>query len=870
MTSTDAGALLERSAQLALFGDRLAAVGRDQRGRLVLVSGEAGIGKTALLRAFCERSQQVRVLWGGCDSLHTPRALGPFVDIAEQAGGELAAILGQGATPSAVAAALTSELRRRPTILVLEDLHWADEGTLDVIRLLARRMGQVPALVLATSRTDELDRSHPLRTALGELPVDAVERVALAPLSLDAVTELAEATGIDAGELHRSTAGNPFFVSEVLATDGGDIPDSVRDAVLARAARLDDDARAVLDAVAIDPARVELWLLEALVENDRGGLEACLATGMLRSERSAVGFRHEIARVVIEEALPPHRRALLSRRALQALRAAIGRRPDLARLAHHAEGADDAEAVLRYAGAAGDRAAAVGSHREAAQQLARAVRYAAELPRDRRADLLERYSYECYLTDRMPDAIVARQAAMDEHRADGNLVGEGDGHRWLSRLKWFCGENAEAEAEGRLAIELLEPLGPGRELAMAYSNLAQLRMLTADDRGAIAWGNRAIDLAETLGETEILAHALNNVGTAEMRRAIAGGHAKLERSLALALEHDLQEHVARAYTNLASGPLDTRDYALSDPYLAAGIAYSQQRDLDSWSLYMTGYRARSELERGHWDVAAVSALEALDGLRMASPSRVAPLVVVGRLLARRGEPGAWERLDEALDIAAGAGEIQRLGLVANGRAEARWLAGDDDAIQVETSAALALALMRGEQWIAGELFLWRRRAGNPEEPAPGTVAEPFRLELAGAAEEAAGLWLSMGCPYEAALALGHAQDEEAQRRAHGRLQDMGARQAAARVARMLRERGARNVRKGPRSSTMGNPAGLTARELEVLVLVAEGLRNAEIAARLFASERTIAHHVSAILRKLEVRSRGQASAEAARLGIVQR
>jgi DNA-binding CsgD family transcriptional regulator len=870
MTSPDHGALLERSAQLALFAERLAAVRRDRRGRLVLVSGEAGIGKTALLRAFCDAPLPVRVLWGGCDALHTPRALGPFVDIAEQTGGELAAVLAQGAAPTEVAVALASELRRTPAVLVLEDLHWADEATLDVIRLLARRMLQAPALVLATSRTDQLGSAHPLRLALGELPADAVERVALAPLSLAAVEQLADATDVDAAELHRSTAGNPFFVSEVLATEGGDVPETVRDAVLARAARLDDDARAVLEAVAVEPSRVELWLLEALVEDVRAGLDACLGSGMLVSERSTVGFRHEIARVVIEEALPPSRRALLARRALDALTAAIGRRPDLARLAHHAEAADDAGAVLHFATAAGERAAALGSHREAAAQLERAVRYSASLPRAQRAHLLERFAYECYLTDRMGDSSDARLLALEEHRTSGDRVREGDCHRWLSRLAWFAGENGRADSEAQLAIDLLQPLGPRRELAMAYSNMAQLRMLTADEAGAVSWGNRAIAMAEELGELEILAHALNNVGTAEMRVDVPGGFEKLQRSLAIAVEHDLQEHVARAFTNLASAPLDHRDYARSGPYLDAGIAYCVQRDLDAWTLYMVGYRARGELDQGQWETAEASAREVLDLGRAPSPTHVAPLVVTGRLLARRGEDGVWAALDEALDIAAGAGEIQRVGLVANARAEARWLAGDDDAIQVETAAALALALMRDERWIAGELFLWRRRAGNPEQPAPGTVAEPFALELAGDADGAAAAWSAIGCPYEAALALAHSSSEQSQRRALAELQRLGARPAAARVARRLRESGARDVRKGPRSSTRENPGGLTARELEVLVLVAEGLRNAEIAARLFASERTVAHHVSAILRKLGVASRGQASAEAARLGIVER
>ena len=869
-TASDNGLLLERTAQLELFDARLAALKGAPRGRLMLVAGEAGIGKTSLVRAFCARARPVRVLTGGCDALHTPRVLGPFVDIAEETGGELASVVARGAAPGAVVAALMDELRGRPTIVVLEDLHWADGATLDVLRLLARRIDPLPALVIATYRDDELHQAHPLRMALGELPVARVERVSLAPLSLDAVALLAGAVDVDADELHRRTSGNPFFVSEALAAGGGEIPETVRDAVLARAARLDDDARTLLDAVAIEPARAELWLLEALLGGEPVGLEACLASGMLRAERNAVSFRHEIARVVVEEALSPHRRVQLSRRALGALTAAIGRRPDLARLAHHAEAADDAQAVLRFAPAAAERACRLGSHREAAAQFGRAVRFSSELPGPERADLLERCSYECYLTDRIADAIDARRAAMDEHRLAGDRRREGDAHRWLSRLAWFAGDGEKADEEARLSVDLLVPLGPGRELAMAYSNYAQLRMLTSDEPGAVEWGMHAIALAEPLGETEILVHALNNVGTSERKMGLPSGRERLERSLALALEHDMQEHVARAYTNLASTSLDLADYEHADRQLAAGIEYCRDRDLDSWLFYMTGHQARSHMNQGRWDAAFASAMEVLGDPHEAPPSRVWPLVVIGVLRARRGEPDPWSPLDEALELARRIGELQRLSPVAAARAEAHWLAGETDAIDAETSLALTIAIERRDACAAGELFLWRRRAGI-DEPVPlKAVSEPYRLELAGDGAGAAEIWRELGCPYETALALAHTDSEDAQRDALAELQRLGARPATTRVARALRERGARDVRQGPRSTTRENPGGLTARELEVVALIAEGLRNAEIASRLFMSERTVAHHVSAILRKLGVATRGQASAEAARLGIVQR
>jgi DNA-binding CsgD family transcriptional regulator len=880
--ATGGPVLLEREAPRAALEEQLAAV-RGPRGRLVLLAGEAGIGKSALVRAFADAhgGPERRILWGGCDALHTPRPLGPLVDVAEQTGGELAEVVARGAAPGPVLGALADELRRRPSVLILEDLHWADEATLDLLRLVARRIDRLPALVVVTYRDDELHRAHPLRIALGDLPAAAAHRIVLAPLTLTAVTTLtasgAAAAAIDPAELHRRSAGNPFYVGEVLAAGGDDrIPATVRDAVLARASRLDGGARALLDAVAIEPARAELWLLHALTDPGAeaeldAALDAALASGMLRADGHAVAFRHEIARAAIADAIPPHRRMLLHRRALGALTAAIGRRPDLARLAHHAEAADDPDAVLRYAPAAGERAAALRSHREAAAQFARALRCAGDVEPARRAALLERRSYECYLTDRIADAIEARRAAMGEHRAAGDRRREGDAHRWLSRLAWFAGDNATAEAEARLAVELLEPLGPGPELAMAYSNVAQLRMLFGDDLGAIAWGERAIALATELGEDEILVHALNNVGTAERHRGVAGGAEKQERSLALALAGDYEEHVARAYTNLATMSVEAREYAAAARWLEEGIAYCADHDLDSWLLYMSGIRARVELDRGAWDAAAQTAAAVLGHPQVAAPSRVTPLVVLGRVRARRGDPHVWAPLDEALALARGTGELQRIGPVATARAEARWLAGEDALVAGETDAALALALEQADAW-AGELLLWRRRAGIVEAAGAGdapalVLPAPLRLERDGRAEDAAAAWAALGCPYDAALALAQAPEEDARRRALAALQQLGAGPAARRVGRALRQGGARDVRHGPRAATRASPSGLTARELDVLLLVAEGRRNAEIAARLFLSERTVGHHVSAILRKLGVASRGQAAAEARKLGI---
>jgi DNA-binding CsgD family transcriptional regulator len=864
--------LLERSAELAVLEGAVAAVSAHRGGRLVLIAGDAGVGKTALLREFSAGHPGLRVLWGACDALLTPRPLAPLVEMAEQAGGELASLIATGAAPAALVAALATALSgASPTLLVLEDMHWADEATLDLLRVLARRIETLPAVVVAVTYRDVLDRGHPLQVVLGELSAGRhVERLAVAPLTLDGVAALAEPFGVDPGELHRRTGGNAFFVTEVLAAQGAELPGSVRDAVLARAARLGAGPRSLLDAVALVTPRADLWLLERVARDELRFLDECLASGMLRAEGVAVGFRHELARVAVEDSLSPWRRLELHRSILAALAAPPGGQPDAARLAYHAEAAGDGAAVLRFAPEAAERAAAVGAHRQAASQFARALRFAGELPWQQRAPLMERLSYECYLTGQITEAIDARRGALAEHRRGADRLREGDDHRWLSRLAWFTADNATAETEGVLAVQLLEQLPPGPELAMAYSNLAQLGMLAGDGPRAASWGERAIDLAGRLGETETLAHALNNVGTAELLRDEAAGQAKLERSLQLALDHGLEEHAARAYTNLGSANIERCQYAAAGDYLSAGIDYCREHDLDSWLLYMSGWKARAEFEQGRWDLAADAAASVLEHPDVPAPSRIASLTVLGGLRARRGDPDPWPPLDEALELAERTGELQRLAPVAAARAEARWLAGQDEAVAAETEVALALAVAKADEWRAGELAAWRRRAGIADDLADGQIAEPFRLERHGDGPGAARLWSGLGRPYEAALALVGSASEAEMRQGVAQLRELGAWPAVSRVVRQLRQRGVSGLGASPRSATRRNPAGLTARELQVLTLVAEGLRNSEIAARLFLSERTVDHHVSSIIRKLGVRTRGQAASHAVRAGIVER
>ncbi len=840
---------------------------RAGHGRLVLVSGEAGGGKTVLLRYFCaEGASGSRLLWGACDALFTPRPLGPIHDIAQDASSDFREVVRTEAIPYHVATALVRDLRENgPTVLVLEDVHWADEATLDVLKLLIRKIEPLPLLVVLSYRDEAVPPSHPLRIVLGETATGfGVDRVRLPPLSLAAVTELAEPYGVEPHELYRVTSGNPFFVTEVLASGGAEIPATVRDAVLARSGRLSQEARSVLEAVAITPPEAEPWLVEALSGPVDHSLDECIASGMLEASAATVSFRHELARLAVEESLPSGRKLGLHRKALEALIARHELARDLARLAHHAEAARDEAAVLQYAPAAGAHASSVGAHREAAEQYARALRFATGLEPAALAELLKRRSHECYLTDQAEEAIDALRKATECYRELGNRTREGETLAALSNILWCPGRGEEARRTGLEAVAILEQLPPGRELASAYINLSFLCRQAVDTKAARKWGHRALKLATNLDDADVLSGALITLGTLEMLAGFDSGRQRLEGAAALAEKNGLEKFVADAFFGLAAGATFRRAYDLADVYFEKGLAYCSEHGNDLMQLYFLAHRARAELERGLWTQAAESATLVLRERAVSTYPRTLALVVLALVRARRGDPDALPLLDEARALADPTGEPPRIAPVAAAQAEAAWLRGDFGAVRDVTETALELARRTRYARAISELQTWRRRAGIREAPDV-LVEEPYVLQLTGDSARAAAKWAELGCPYEAALAFANSDDEAALRRAHEELSSLGGRPAADIVARRLRERGVRGVPRGPRPSTRENPAQLTSREVDVLQLVAEGMRNAEIAQRLYLSPRTVDHHVSAILRKLDVGTRGEAVAAAARL-----
>jgi DNA-binding NarL/FixJ family response regulator len=852
--------LLERETQLGALRD-YAADARRGDGRFVLVSGEAGIGKSSLVDAFLEDLTGARVAWSACDGAFTPSALGPLQDVADQWGGAVRVACADGVPRETRFASLLSMLREHDglSVLVVEDLHFADEATLDLLGHVAKRLRAVPALVLATYRDDGLAENRSLREALGEMSTQrSTRRIALPALTTSAVGELSVGSGREVAALYALTGGNPFFVSEVLCADDGTLPVSARDAVLARAARLSEPGREVLDAAALLGERVEPDLLAAVTGADACALDEPVGAGMLVADGSVLRFRHEIARRAVEQEVGPHAAAEMHRRILAELEAAGA--TDDARLAHHAEGALDAEATVRYARRAAERSADLSSRREAAAQFRRALRF---VPADQplvRADLLDRLAGQLSILDQYAPAAEALEESVALWRAGSVPLRLGDALRRASMAYYRLCRGPEERAAAEEALAVLEPLGPSRELAWALARMAG-EFMDSDPERCLAYARRARELAAALDLPDVASDALNTMACVEYDRS-EQWYPWIKEALDLAVRHGENYQAGRAYANLQAMLVDAMRYAEAERFYRDGMVYCDEHDNRTSGLCLAGGQAAVLAITGKWQAVEEISLAPLQGDRSSPINRMTFLVPLGLARARQGLGGVWECLDEAAASTEASGLPSYAAVCRTARAEARWLAGE----HAEANLELERANDYAERCISElpNVALLRYRMTGEADPEASGLAAPFAAELKGDVHEAVRLWDEVGRPYDAAMALLGSAEEADVRAALARFDALGAEPAAAMARRKLRAAGARDVPAGLRPATREHPHGLTAREQEVLDLIGEGLSDQEIAGRLVISPRTVHHHVAAVLGKLDVPNRQRAAAYAAR------
>jgi DNA-binding CsgD family transcriptional regulator/tetratricopeptide (TPR) repeat protein len=858
--------LLERESSLASLAEYAQDARRGQ-GRLVLVSGEAGVGKSALVEQLACDLPEARWSSGACDGLFTPRPLGPLFDLAGQLGGELLDLCRARAGREELFGALLRQVSEPGVlnVVVMEDVHWADEATIDLLRFLGRRLRDAAVLLIVTYRDEGSAAGDPLRLALGELARQrSTRRIGLAPLSADAVRVLAAGSGLEAVALYRLTGGNPFYVTEVVQAGMGEVPASARDAVLARVVHLSSESRYVLDVAALTGTRVELQLLESVTSGRPAMVDELTASGLLTGDGGWLRFRHEIARLAVAQAVAAHRSGAIHARILAALRARGC--DDDARMAFHAEAAADGPAVLRHAPSAARRAAEMASHQEAAAQFERALRFASAADPATVAGLYDGLASEVSLLERWQDAADARERALELWRAAGDRLREGDTLRQLARTMGHLCRGLEAAAAAEHAVAIREPLGPSTELAWAYAGLATQRLMDAERNAAIELALRAQAIAEPLDVPEVLSDALNTQGCASacLGREWTG---LLRRALEIALAEGLDEQAGRAFSNLYSTYCVQRKFSAGEQHCLDGIAYCDEHDIATWATSLRSQRTCALERTGRWDEAVALSTELLNRVAPSSPvNRIYPLITLATIGGRRGEPDVRKYLDEAMTDADRSGEPQWIVPVRLARAEVYWLEGKPAEARREAELADD-GSARCEAWDRGAVAVWLRRTGS-DRPPRGDVAEPGRRQIEGDWAKAAQLWTGLGCPYEAAMARLDATDEPGLREALRIFTDLGA-SATARITRQkMRRLGIHSIPAGPRTATRAHPLGLTRREREVLDLICAGHTNTEIAARLFISAKTVDHHVSAILAKLNAPTRNAAASQAARLGLV--
>lgn len=842
-------------------------------GHCVLISGEAGIGKTSLTKEFSrDKKIKSKVFTGTCDALFAPRPLGPLYDILMQMrvfdGEENKQANDRLFLFNRFLQEVSSNLK--PTIIIIEDIHWADEATLDFIKFFARRITQFHCLLILTFRDDEIYHKNRLRTLLGQLPPDSFTRLKLTPLSREAVQTLAIKRGYSGEDVYSISAGVPFYVNEILASYSPGIPHNIRDAVLSVYGKLDEQAQHVCQVLSILPTGFEIKYLEQLEPSYAVAIQSCLDFGILIVKMDFIFFKHELYRRTIETSLSPFLRLALNKKVLDLFLESFEKNKQLERIVHHAKNANANELVVKYAPQAAKQAAYLGAHVEASRLYYSAIEYYLGDDEDVLINLYEAYASESFITNQIKDAIIYQERALRIWRERRDAPKIGDSLRILSRLWSSGGDLKKAEAIGMEAIEFFEKCPASKQKAKAFSNMSQIKMYLDLCTECIHWGNKAIAMASEFGDEETVCQALINIGGVEARihAARERGVAQLMQSLEISLRNNYEELAVRAYTNLVANGLWMKNYSFAKKYLEEGIQYSEKRDIVLGTFYLVSLNAWTNLDLGNWDEALRIASIHSSNEYLLPFFRVILLNIVAKIKIRRGDEDMLPQLLQMKSTALATGEAYRILPIFSILLEYEWITGESIIDDADLEVVVELAAGKERVYLNSEFAFWLLKS-RKQSMQVKTSFEGHQITNPNLATRAAEIWKQHGCPYEQALALFEGNEED-KRRAVDLVQKLGANAVYMRMKFDMRSAGMKRIPRGIRKSTRSNPANLTEREVGILELLKEGLQSKEIGAKLFISSKTVNHHIASILFKLDVNSRAKAVQEAIQLAIVKR
>jgi len=863
--------LVERDGFLTLLQTHFKNISEGE-GHCVLVCGEAGIGKSALVKVFCkEQKENCNIYLGVCDSLFTPRPLAPLYDVMWQVNKDLVQNSHDIEQRSALFTGFFRELldQKEKIIIVFEDIHWADEATLDFIKFFVRRIQQLPCLFILTYRDNEIHSQHPLRSVLGHLPPDSFTQLKLAPLSRNAVEKMAAEKGYSGEDVYNISAGNPFYVNEILASYSKGIPDNIKNAVLSTYNSAKENTKLIWELLSVIPSSFEIKYLEKFEPSYAAAIENCINTQILIIENGHIYFKHELFRRAIENSLSPLKRVLLNKNILDLFEERFEQEGEIERIIHHAKNANEYEKVVHYAPLAARKAALVGAHIEASKLYLSAIEYYQGHDKDMLLEFYEAYAYECYLTNQTKEAIIYSSKSLQLLKEKEDKEKTGNCLRFLSWLWWINDNLKKAENFAKQSIDVLNDQPPSHAKAMAFSNFSQLKMFSDLLDESIYWGEKAIVLAKELKDTAILSDALGNVGSSQIRIPAQRqkGLEQLQQSLEIALQNFYHEHAARAYTNLAYNGIIIKDNELSQQYLDVGILYCEENNLDLWVVYMQTVKAKLKLETGNWNEACDISEMLIKNEEPTKIIKIFVLSVLATIKMRRGEnEDLLLILTEAKEKAFETMELQRIIQVLAALLEYEWITGQQ-VIEKETlDNTIKMTEQMGNIYAKSELAFWLLKARGQQLPLK-EIYEGYESGSILKAQKAAALWNKTGYPYNEALLLFEGTDDD-KRKAISIVHELGAKAAYEKMKQEMRASGIKNIPRGIRKSTQANPAFLTDREVDVLKLIKEGMQNKEIASTLFISAKTVDNHISSMLYKLEVNSRAKAVKEALRLKII--